>query len=626
MSTATLQLGRILPQTESAWRVLYRQKADAFVFGLALCAVPLSIAIAESLLALALALRLNAIVRHKTELRLPRIFWFWLIWVALEVAAWMHAPDLRAGHGELRHLALIAALFLVLPAVDRPSYAVTIWRGIFLSATLSSVVLIGDFLSRLVRYSRQLSTSPDPSLYLRSGGLLNHWMIYGTVEVIVFAGLLEFWRAYPEERRPLVALFVLNGLGIVLSLTRMLWVCCFLLLIVHFACRRSKWIWTIPAWPLLLLVLAPGPVRFRMTGALLPAYYSNAERIQMLEVGARMIRNEPLTGVGPGRVEGLYRSYLSPTDPVPAYHGHLHNNLVQLAAEFGLPVVFAAVLFIAVLFKHLRERLNSAVDRETRFLCRAALLALTGFLAAGMFDYTYGHSLGLILVSFVSLAPLVSGEKPSGDKPQAAGARGSTLALLDRAAGALLFAGSLPVLIPAAIITRILSRRSPFIAHLRIGQNGRLLWVWKLRTMWQHNEAVSPWESGCVQRIECNPPLDIKPECDPRITSRFAQFCRRHSIDELPQLFHVMSGQMSLVGPRPLTQGELVRHYGGKAANILALKPGLTGYWQTQGRSRLSYPERVAMDLQLVRDLSLRVYFQLLFRTIPELVRGRNSW
>jgi exopolysaccharide production protein ExoY len=456
-------------------------------------------------------------------------------------------------------------------------------------------------------------------------------MIYATVEVIVFAALLEFWRAYPEERRRLAPLFVLNGLAILLSLTRMLWVCCFLLLIVHLIWKRSKWIWTTPALPLLLFVLAPGPVRFRMTDALQPAYYSNAERVQMLEVGARMIRNEPLTGVGPGRVEGLYRSYLSPADPVPAYHGHLHNNVFQLAAEFGLPVVLAALLFIAMLFKQLREKLKSAQDRDTQFLCRAALLALTGFLASGMFDYTYGHSLGLVLVSFVALAPLVSGEtlsheKPSGEKPQAAGIRSDTLALLDRAAGVLLFVGSLPVLIPAAIITRILSGRSPFVAHLRIGQNGRQLWVWKLRTMWQHNQAASPWESGWVQHIECDPPLDIKPECDPRITSRFAQFCRRHSIDELPQLFHVMRGQMSLVGPRPLTRTELARHYGGMAASILVLKPGLTGYWQTQGRSRLSYPERVSMDLQLVRDLSVRVYFQVLLRTIPELVRARNSW
>ena len=87
-----------------------------------------------------------------------------------------------------------------------------------------------------------------------------------------------------------------------------------------------------------------------------------------------------------------------------------------------------------------------------------------------------------------------------------------------------------------------------------------------------------------------------------------------------------MTGQMSLVGPRPLTRGELMQHYGDRANRILTLKPGLTGYWQTRGRSRLSYAERVALDLQLVRDLSTRVYLQLLLRTIPELIRGENAW
>ena len=109
----------------------------------------------------------------------------------------------------------------------------------------------------------------------------------------------------------------------------------------------------------------------------------------MLGVGARMIRQEPLTGVGPGRVDALYRSYLAPADPVPAYHGHLHNNLFQLAAQFGLPVALAAMLFVSVLVMHLRRQARVACDRDSQFLCRTALLGLTGFLAAGMFDYTY---------------------------------------------------------------------------------------------------------------------------------------------------------------------------------------------------------------------------------------------
>jgi exopolysaccharide production protein ExoY len=618
MSPTTIQ-GGTLPHVDALERFRFSPETiGTFALGLALCAAPVSIAISESLLAVALLIRLVTMLRKRAPLRLPQLFWVWLIWAALEVAIWLHAPNRMAGLGEMRHLLLVAALFLTLPALGQPSIAVTIWRGIFLSATLSSVILIGDFISRLVRFGHQISQAGDPSFYLRSGGLVNHWMIYATLEVMVFAGLLEFWHFYPEERRHVLPLASLNGLAIFLSLTRMLWFCCLLLLVLHLAWRRSKWIWAVPALPLLLVILAPGPVRFRVTGALRPSYYSNAERIQMLAVGSRMILDQPLTGVGPGRVEALYRHYLRPGDSVPAYHGHLHNNLFHLAAEFGIPVTLAAALFTALLFRRLKNHLRLARDRERQFLGRSALLGLTGFLVAGMFDYTYGHSLGLILLGFVAIAPLTF-TAPETIAPRKA------CDLLDRTVGGLLFAISGLLLIPAAIVTRVLSRRSPFIAHLRIGKDGQIFWMWKLRTMWT-SAPPKEEETGWVQRIECDAPKETKQRQDPRVTSRFAQFCRRHSIDELPQFSHVMRGQMSLVGPRPLTQGELIQHYGILAKEILAMKPGLTGYWQTRGRSRLSYAERAALDLQLVRDLSTRVYLRVLLRTVPEVLSGKNAW
>jgi O-antigen ligase len=120
-----------------------------------------------------------------------------------------------------------------------------------------------------------------------------------------------------------------------------------------------------------------------------------------------MIREKPLVGIGPGRVDRLYTQYLAPGDPVPAYHGHLHNNLVQLGAEFGAPATLAGLIFIGILFRDLWRRYQSATDRDEEFLCRTSLLGLTGFIAAGLFEYTYGHSLGLILVAFTVLSPLV---------------------------------------------------------------------------------------------------------------------------------------------------------------------------------------------------------------------------
>ena len=382
-------------------------RANGYIFGLALCVVPLSIAVTEILLALALVIRITVLTRVRAKASTPRVFWFWLAWVSLELLSWLRSSDIPAGWGEIRHLLLLGAIFLLLPALDHARDRVVVWRGIFATATLNSTVIVWQVVSRVHYYRIHPSVSVDPIVYLRTGGLLHHWMIYGTVEVLVFAGLLEFWQLYPEERRWSLPFLIVNCLAICLSLTRMLWVCCWVLLALQLIWRRSKLVWVLPFVPVVLFILSPGFVRSRVTMSLSPSYYSNAERLQMLRVGWRMVIDKPLTGVGPGRVEKVYRQYLADTEPVPAYHGHLHNNLVQLAAEFGLPVAVAAILFVILLFRDLREQCRSAVGRERRFLCRTSVLALAGFLLAGMFDYTYGHSLGLILLSFVVLSPLV---------------------------------------------------------------------------------------------------------------------------------------------------------------------------------------------------------------------------
>jgi O-antigen ligase len=335
------------------------------------------------------------------------VFWFWLAWAVLEIASWLCSPAIRAGRGEIRHLFLISALFLMVPSLNRARDLVAVWSGIVIAATISSLVLIGHFVWQLLFYHG----SADPVLYLRSGGLLHHWMIYGIVEILVFAGLLELWHYFPEKHPWLWPVSAINVLAIFLSLTRMVWICTLLLLTVHLIWRRPRlrrpqWIWAVPVVPCVFFLIGPSAVRSRVTDSIRPDYYSNAERVQMLRVGWRMISENPLTGVGPGRVDGLYTRYLSPADPVPAYHGHLHNTLVQLAAEFGLPVAIAAVVFLIMLFRDLRSECRLASDRDHQFLCRTALLGLTGFVVAGLFDYTYGHSLGLILLGFTVLSPL----------------------------------------------------------------------------------------------------------------------------------------------------------------------------------------------------------------------------
>jgi exopolysaccharide production protein ExoY len=202
------------------------------------------------------------------------------------------------------------------------------------------------------------------------------------------------------------------------------------------------------------------------------------------------------------------------------------------------------------------------------------------------------------------------------------------VAIGERMAAILLLALALLPLGICALVLWLRSGRTPFIAHRRVGWQGSPLWMLKLRTMW----GVEGWSgearrgAGWVEYIDDERGPERKGPIDLRISCGFARFCRRHSIDELPQLWHVIAGEMSLVGPRPITEREIRHYYGAHAEEILQLKPGLAGLWQVSGRSRLTYAERRQMDLRLVRERSLALYCAILLRTLPEVFSGENTW
>lgn len=401
--TGSIEWRENLPRS---WVRALRPPIDRGALILALWSVPISIAVAEFFLAIAVMARIIQVARRREHIQLPRCFWFWLVWAGAEIVVWAFSPQPALGWAEIRHLFLLGALFVVMPALGQAADCRIAWKGIFLTSTLSSLFLIGDFISRLSYYRREIHAGGDVGLYLRSGGLLNHWMVYGTVEVIVVAALLAWWRLYPEERFRWWLVGVIHGAAIVLSLTRMVWVTCLGLVGIHQAWRRAKWLWVLPLLPFCLYLLAPTAVRLRVKQSFDPAYYSNSERLEMLRVSWKMVREHPFTGVGPGRVDQLYTKYLTSGDAVPAWHGHFHNNVAQIAAQFGIPVTLTLFLFVAVLFRDLVKAWRAARDRDERFVAEAAILALVGYTVAGLFEYTYGHSLGLILLSFAVLPAL----------------------------------------------------------------------------------------------------------------------------------------------------------------------------------------------------------------------------
>lgn len=198
------------------------------------------------------------------------------------------------------------------------------------------------------------------------------------------------------------------------------------------------------------------------------------------------------------------------------------------------------------------------------------------------------------------------------------------ISIVERALAFLLLIALSPVLVLAAVALAILSGRSPFVAVARAGWRGKRIWLLKLRTMWGDGE---PAHSGgrLVQRIAHARVPETKTQDDPRVTSAFAAFCRKYSIDELPQLWNVVRGEMALVGPRPLTYIELESYYGYDAEEVLSVKPGLTGLWQVRGRNSLTYRERLALDLYLVRNWSPGLYISVVAATVSAVISGRNA-
>ena len=179
-----------------------------------------------------------------------------------------------------------------------------------------------------------------------------------------------------------------------------------------------------------------------------------------------------------------------------------------------------------------------------------------------------------------------------------------------------------PILLGVAIWIYRDSPGPVIFKHTRIGKNGKPFPCYKFRSMCvdAKEKLEELLASDPVARAEWE--RDFKLKNDPRITKSGA-FLRKTSLDELPQIFNVLRGEMSLVGPRPIIQEELGR-YGEHAADYLMVKPGITGMWQVSGRSDIDYAERVSLDSWYVRNWSVWVDILLLWRTV-KVVAGRKG-
>ncbi len=176
-----------------------------------------------------------------------------------------------------------------------------------------------------------------------------------------------------------------------------------------------------------------------------------------------------------------------------------------------------------------------------------------------------------------------------------------------------------PLFLILALIVR-LDSRGPVLYRRRVmGRHGAQFDAFKFRSMRIDGDAILENQPALREALA----RDHKLDKDPRVT-RCGVWMRKLSLDELPQLFNVLRGEMSLVGPRMISPPELQR-YGDGAAELLSVRPGITGLWQVSGRSALAPEDRVRLDLIYVRTRSLGLDIVLLLKTAPAVLRGRGA-
>jgi lipopolysaccharide/colanic/teichoic acid biosynthesis glycosyltransferase len=203
-------------------------------------------------------------------------------------------------------------------------------------------------------------------------------------------------------------------------------------------------------------------------------------------------------------------------------------------------------------------------------------------------------------------------------------ANGRLKRMFDVVVSATALAFLLPVFVTVAILIKVADGGPIFYRHTRVGRQGKRFKCLKFRTMavdaeerlahilLTDTQAALEWETSQKLRV------------DPRIT-RIGAFLRKSSIDELPQLLNVLRGEMSIIGPRPITRAELDR-YGRERRYYLLVRPGITGLWQVNGRSRVGYEKRIRYDREYLEEWSWPGEFWILLMTIPAILNTDDAY
>jgi O-antigen ligase len=402
-------------------------------FSLHILTLPISITVTQAFLAAAAVAYLIHLLHSRPAISSPPLKLPLLLFCLTTLNSILWAEHPAGGWVAVRKLVLFLILLLSVNLVASARHLGALFRGFFFISALGSLVGIAQF---VIQYHSVRHLHHDRVYYYmtltRIHGFMGHWMNFGGQQMLVFTALLAFLLLSPglakgfpagQEGKGLYWLVMaVVATSLVLTFTRGVWLGCFVATLYIVAKWKPHTLWVIPVLLVVAYLAAPSMIRRRVSLAFHPTDDpALAIRLEMWGAGLRMVREHPWVGVGPENIPQVYTQYLPPgTTPMAGYHDHLHDNLLQLAAERGLPCLMAWLWFMLALgwnILRIRGRLSSE-----RWVADAALAAWLAFLAEGFFEYNFGTSPVLMVFLFLMSTPFVAEQIESRTKePSATG-------------------------------------------------------------------------------------------------------------------------------------------------------------------------------------------------------------
>ena len=293
-------------------------------------------------------------------------------------------------------MGVLSATFVTTESRRRAAY-----KLLLATASLAGIMAIAQFVLAESTFFRTGLRADDPTLVNRITGPLGHWLTFSGVQLLVWCAAIS---ALAFLGRKWIVPFSIVGMAIILSNTRGAW--------LGAAAGFAFVGWALPRRilamvliPMIAICIAASPFIYRRISMSLDAgLATNYCRVAYFVVGTRMIKDHPFFGVGPERIHDEFPNYYTGTELDKCYHGHLHSNVLQIAAERGLLCLAAFLWCLVELYRSLLRLLKRS-DENARWPILGSLAALTGFVVAGMTEFNFGDSEVLVLLLFLISIP-----------------------------------------------------------------------------------------------------------------------------------------------------------------------------------------------------------------------------